>query len=98
VWSCTEGNAHQRDLQDLQSTSIRRRFDQRRYQLHSIGQWQFQATTWQTGARRRARDDLDVINDWVRNFGHPSGGQTHDRYNVDMSIAPHGDLYDDGGC
>jgi hypothetical protein len=46
-----------------------------------------------------ARDDLDSINDWVRNLGHvPLGGKTHDRYYIDMSIAPHGDFYDDGGC
>jgi hypothetical protein len=32
-------------------------------------------------------------------LGHvPLGGQTHDRYNIDMSLAPHGDPYDDGGC
>jgi len=46
-----------------------------------------------------AREDLDIINDWVRNLRHvPFGGQTHDRYNVDFDIAPHGDNYDDGGC
>jgi len=61
--------------------------------------WQFPATIWHPSARRRARDDLDSINDWVHNLGHvPLGGQTHDRYNIDMFIAAYGDLYDDGGC
>ena len=61
--------------------------------------WHLRATTWRTSTRLRAMGDLDSINDWVRNLGLvPLGGQTHDRYNVDMSIAPHGDPYDDGGC
>ena len=61
--------------------------------------WHFRTTIWRTRARLHARGDLDSINDWVRNLRHvPFGGQTHDRYNVDIAITPHSDHYDDGGC
>jgi len=65
----------------------------------SARNWQFRATIWHASARPRAREDLDSINDRVRNLGHvPLGGRTHDRYNVDFADAPRGDTYDDGGC
>ena len=61
--------------------------------------WHLRTTIWRTRARPRWGRYLDSINDWVCNLGHvPLGGQTHDRYNLDMSIAPHGDPHDDGGC